>query len=271
MPPPDPTTLQPGRRPHWPCTEAGSGDPQGSGHQAGTGPSCQAGGWGGDGWHQAGGGGNGWHWARVPGGRGGPRAAQPSGDGPPHLHLLPCSSPPGRDLPVGTAHFSCLTSAASSGKLSVAVCKHPFPLCRTACQAPPADSLAGSRLAQAARPGTRLLAGGRGGLSAAVRWVLRPRDGAAAPLRPPASIQSSVRGPEAPQAGEDRHPKAWRCRGRNSRTLGRQEVWEKRRSPRREHVSPRLGGQATSRGQPVPTPESPSFLRHGCQHLPCWG
>lgn len=97
--------------------------------------------------------------ARLPGwtgGRGGPPAPQPPADAP--SASPPCLPSPGRDLPVGTAHFFCLTSAASAGKLSAAVCKHPSPLRRAACQAPPADSLAGSRLAQAAWPGTGLLA-----------------------------------------------------------------------------------------------------------------
>lgn len=57
---------------------------------------------------------------------------------------------------VGTAPFLCLTSKVSAGKLSPAVCKHPFPLRRAVCQAPPAASLARSRLTQAARPGTGL-------------------------------------------------------------------------------------------------------------------
>lgn len=78
-----------------------------------------------------------------------PRGGPEGREGPrPRLCLLGAA--------VGTAPFLCLTSEVSAGKLSPAVCKHPFPLRRAACQAPPAASLARSRLTQAARPGTRL-------------------------------------------------------------------------------------------------------------------
>lgn len=182
----------------------------------------------------------------------------PGGPGGPHPRLCLWGAA------VGTAPFLCLTSKVSAGKLSPAVCKHPFPLRRAACQAPPAASLARSRLTQAARPGTGLpptgLPGrlaGEGGLLVHSRLGslaagLQPsRVSYPGPPHPVASaaVSGAVQDtPPCPPLGDTSGgiPERW----------GTRQVWEELRSPSRKQVSLRLGDRLPLEVRPVPGPQS---------------
>lgn len=151
------------------------------------------------------------------GGRGGegspPPASQPPGDVP--SASAPCLPPPGGDLPVGTAHFFCLTSEASAGKLSPAVCKHPFPPAKR--HQPAAWLAVGSHRLPGLAPGFLPVAG---------EGCPLLRSGSCGPatgLWPPPVPQPHPWG-SLGRPGRMGNPAAGRCRGRNYRTLGRQEV-----------------------------------------------
>lgn len=132
-----------------------------------------------------------------------------------------------------------------------------------ACQATAAAGLAGSRLTQAAWPGTRLLARGPGGCPLLRSGSRSPATG----LWPPPVPQPHPWGTLG-RPGKMGSPAAGRCRGRNYRTLGRQEVWEEMRSSRREPVSLRFGDRPPLEVSLVPMPTSPSFPRHWCRRPP---
>lgn len=165
---------------------------------------------------------------------------------------------------MGTAPFLCLTSKVSAGKLSPAVCKHPFPLRRAACQALPAASLARSRLTQAAQPGTRLpptrLPGrlaGEGGL------LLNSGPGSLTiglqlphvsyPGPPPCGLCCSPRS----SPGHPHPAHHWETPQEEFRNAGgTRRVWGELRSPSRKQVSPRLGDKQPLEVRPVPGPQS---------------
>lgn len=164
-----------------------------------------------------------------------PPASRPPRDAP--SASVPCLPPPGGDLPVGTAHFFCLTSAASAGKLSAAVCKHPFPPAKR--HQPTAWLAVGSHRLPGLAHGFLPVAGE--GCPPRRSGSCSPATGLWTPPVPRPHPWGSLGRP-----GRTGNPAAGRGRGRNDRTLGRQEVWEEMRSSRREQVSLRFGGQATS-------------------------
>lgn len=185
-----------------------------------------------------------WHQSPGQAARGGrvrgeaPPASQPLGDTPPASP--PCLPSARRDLPVGTAHFFCLTSEASAGKLSAAVCKHPFPLrAQPAKRHQPTAWLAvGSHRLPGLAPGSSSVAGEgcpllRSG-SCSLTTGLRP------PLVPQPHPQGSLCRP-----GGWGTPRLGDAVGRITELRGDGGVGEMR-SSRMEQVSPRFGGRATS-------------------------
>ena len=165
---------------------------------------------------------------------------------------------------VGTAPFLCLTSKVSAGKLSPAVCKHPFPLRRAACQALPAASLARSRLTQAAQPGTRLPPTGLPGrLAGEGGLLLNSGPGSLTiglqlphvsyPGPPPCGLCCSPRS----SPGHPHPAHHWETPQEEFRNAGgTRRVWGELRSPSRKQVSPRLGDKQPLEVRPVPGPQS---------------
>lgn len=149
-----------------------------------------------------------WHGCPGQAAGGGAGTASPPAPGaqPSSLCLAPLLA---QDLLVGTAHFLCLTSKASTGKLSVAEsanippraappAKHHQP---PAWLTVPTSCLAWHRSWPGRAP--RLLSGSPS---------LVPNGASAAP--------------KAPQTQEEsRTPKAQRCLRRNHSTLGTQQIW----------------------------------------------
>ena len=186
----------------------------------------------------------------------------------------PHGGPEGREGPrprlcllgaaVGTAPFLCLTSEVSAGKLSPAVCKHPFPLRRAACQAPPAASLARSRLTQAARPGTGLPPTGLPGKLAGEGGLLLHSG--------PSSLTTGLQPPRVPypgpptpwpllrsqeQSGTPHPARHWETPQEEFRDAGEtRQVWGELRSLTGEQVSPRLGDRPPLEVHLVPGSQS---------------
>ena len=165
---------------------------------------------------------------------------------------------------VGTAPL-CLTSKVSAGKLSPAVCKHPFPLRRAACQALPA-ARPGTRLPPTGLPGRLagegglLLNSGPGSLTIGLQL---PRVSYPGPPTPWPLLQSQ-------EQSRTPHPAhCWETPQEEFRNAGgTRRVWGELRSPSRKQVSRGLGTGRLLRfalcqgPSPTPSPGQPSGPLH---------